>query len=433
MPRSSRLIDNRKMQCPRTRGGNIDPSPDGWESTNNVGSQPQGARASPEAREAPEKDIRTFIRPTVAEVDLGVVRRNLATLRRAIGSKARIYAVVKADAYGHGAVPVALTLAPLCDALAVSLVEEGFELRSAGLRHPIVVLGAFYNRHHPEVLEEDLTPVVYDPADLDRFSAAAVRRGARVEVHIKVDTGMSRLGVSVADLPRVLERAAALPGLAIVGLCTHFPSADGVDPQPTMAALDGFLPCVAAARAHTSGGPLIAHAANSAAAVRFASARLDAVRPGLALYGAMPSSVVALAGIQPALRLISRVMALHDVPAGTGVSYGGLWRAARPSRIATLPIGYADGYPKHVRGAEVLIRGQRAPIVGAVCMDMLMVDVTDVPGAALGDQATLIGPDGVERITADDLAAWAGTISYEILCGISKRVPRHYVGATEAP
>jgi alanine racemase len=177
------------------------------------------------------------------------------------------------------------------------------------------------------------------------------------------------------------------------------------------------------------------HAANSAAAVRFPRARLAAVRPGLALFGAMPSRHVAVAELEATLRLSTRIMAIHEIAVGTSVSYGGLWRAARRSRVATLPLGYADGYPRHVRDACVLVGGRRVPIVGAVCMDMLMIDVTDVPqaDAALGAPVTLIGRDGAEQISVDDLAGWAGTLSYEILCGISKRVPRILRDAAVTP
>jgi alanine racemase len=338
--------------------------------------------------------------------------------------------VVKADAYGHGAVAVARALAPLSDALAVSLVEEGLELRSAGVRLPIVVLGAFYNRHQDDVIHESLTPVIYDEGDLQRFAAASSRRGGRLALHLKVDTGMSRLGFSIDALPAALAAARDLGSLEIAGLCTHLASADLADREVTDGALGRFADCVALARRQGL-GRLENHAANSAAAVRFPAARLDAVRPGLALYGAMPSAEVTLPGLEPALRLTTRIMALHEIAPGTPVSYGGVWRAARRSRVATLPIGYADGYPRHVRGAVTLVRGVRAPVVGTVCMDMTMVDVTDVPGAALGDAVTLIGRDAGESITVDDLAAWAGTINYEILCGVSKRVPRIYTGAIE--
>jgi alanine racemase len=376
-------------------------------------------------------DLRTSIRPTVAEVDLGAIQRNFQRLRQTVGRGVAVWGVIKADAYGHGAVAVARALEPVCDALAVSLVEEGFELRAAGCRAPIVVLGAFYNRHHDEVLDNGLTPVIYDRGDLDHFAVAAARRGARAALHLKVDTGMSRLGFSTGELPAALDRALALASVEVAGLCTHLASADVVDRTVTDAALDSFEACLRAARDRGLGG-LTNHAANSAAAIRFPRARFDAVRPGLALYGALPAAEVELGGLEPALRLSTRIMALHEVAPGTPVSYGGTWRAAYPSRIATLPIGYADGYPRHVHGASTLVRGVRAPIVGSVCMDMLMVDVTAVPGAALGDVVTLIGRDGGESITVDDLALWAGTVNYEILCGVSKRVPRIYTGAPRA-
>lgn len=253
---------------------------------------------------------------------------------------------------------------------------------------------------------------------------------------MKVDTGMSRLGISVAELDIALARLRDLPVLRLAGLCTHFASADGPEEEVTLSALALFETCVAKARAAFPdlAPQLVNHAANSAAAVRFPLARLNAVRPGLALYGAMPSRHVGLLGLEPALRLTTRIMAVHDIAAGATVSYGGLWRASRPSRVATLPIGYADGYPRHVRGAQVLVGGRRVPIVGAVCMDMLMIDVTDVPSAVVGDAVTLIGRDGPEAITVDDVADWASTVNYEILCGISKRVPRIFSGVvTPAP
>jgi alanine racemase len=370
-----------------------------------------------------ELDIRTSIRPTLAEIDLGAVQRNLLRVRETVGAGVAVWGVVKADAYGHGAVPVARALEPLCNALAVSLVEEGMELRAAGIRAPIVVLGAYYGTHHADVLAHRLTPVVYDRGDLESFATVAARRGRRADVHVKIDTGMSRLGFATTETPGLLARLGELPSLRLAGLCTHFASADLPDGGVTRDALARFEACAATARAAGHTG-LVNHAANSAAAVRFPEARLSAVRPGLALYGAMPSAHVALPGLEPALRLTTRVMAVHEVAPGATVSYGGLWRASRPSRVATLPIGYADGYPRHVRDARALVHGRRVPVVGAVCMDMLMVDVTDVPDAREGDLVTLVGLDGRERVSVDDLARWAGTVSYEILCGISKRVPR---------
>jgi alanine racemase len=392
-----------------------------------LASKPRVAATAAEGSFVPyaEVDIRTSIRPTVAEIERGAVQRNLHRFREQVGRSVAVFGVVKADAYGHGAVPVARALEPLCSALAVSLVEEGLELRAAGIRAPIFVLGAYYNRHQDDVIGQRLTPVVYDLGDLERFGAAAARRQRRIDVHVKVDTGMSRLGVSVDELPRVLARFSDLPGLRLAGLCTHLASADLPDATATELALEKFDGCMEQAR-RAGFADIVHHAANSAAAIRFPRARLSAVRPGLALFGAMPSRDVAVTDLEPALRLSTRIMAIHDIPVGTPVSYGGLWRAARPSRVATLPLGYADGYPRHVRDAQVLVAGRRVPIVGAVCMDMLMIDVTDVPAAdaGLGAAVTLIGRDGAEQITVDDLAGWAGTLNYEILCGISKRVPR---------
>ncbi len=370
-----------------------------------------------------EIDIRTSIRPTLAEIDPAAVQRNLGRVRQAVGPAVQVFGVVKADAYGHGAVPVARALEPLCDALAVSLVEEGLELRAGGIRAPILVLGAYYNRHQDEVIAERLTPVVYDRGQLEQFAAAGKRLGRPVDVHLKVDTGMSRLGITPGELESTLADLASSPQLRLVGLCTHFASADVEETAATDSALAQFR--AALDRAQRLGfGTLTRHAANSAAAIRFPEARFDAVRPGLALYGAMPSSVVRLAGLESALALRTRIMTVREVAAGATVSYGGTWQAARPTRVATLPIGYADGYPRHVRGAEVLLAGRRVPVIGAVCMDMLMIDVTDLPPVALDGPVTLIGRDGGEEITVDDVARWAGTISYEILCGISKRVPR---------
>jgi len=376
----------------------------------------------------------------VAEVDLAALRRNAARIRAMVGSGVAVYGVVKADAYGHGAVPVAAVLEPLVDGMAVSLVEEGMELRDAGIGKPILVLGAYFGHYHSEVLEEGLTPVIYDAGDFERFGRAPVRRRprggttgrmrgdtARSPVHVKIDTGMNRLGLDVGAIPKLAAAAGRYPQLALDGLCTHLASADLASPEATLAQLARFQEAIATARAHAV-SPRVIHAANSAGMARFPEARYSAVRPGLALYGLMPSELVARAELEPVLSVRTRIMALHRVPVGGQVSYGGRWRAARASAIATLPMGYADGYPRHSEGAQVLVRGQRARIVGAVCMDMMMIDVTDIAGAAVGDDAVLIGCSGQECIRADDVARWSSTITYEILCGISKRVPRLYRG-----
>jgi alanine racemase len=357
-----------------------------------------------------------------------------------VGGGVAVYGVVKADAYGHGAVPVASVIEPLVDGLAVSLVEEGLELRDAGVNKPILVLGAYYGRYQSEVLEEGLTPVIYDLGEFKRFGEAPVRRRVRRSkleapgrgegrwsVHVKVNTGMNRLGLDPEAISDLAEVASQYSHLKIDGFCTHLASADLASPDATRAQLALFGRTLGALNAQGI-FPRTVHVANSAGAVRFPEARFSAIRPGLALYGAMPSEVVARKDLEPVLSLRTRIMALHQVRRGGRVSYGGRWRAPRESIIATLPIGYADGYPRHVDGAEVIVRGQRAKVVGAVCMDMMMVDVTRVMGAAVGDDAILIGRGGKETILVDELARWSGTISYEILCGISKRVPRIYRG-----
>jgi alanine racemase len=387
-----------------------------------------------------EADLRTSIRPTIAEVDLGALGRNAARIRAIVGPDVAVYGVVKADAYGHGAVAVAKVLESQVDGLAVSLVEEGLELRDVGVTRPILVLGAYYGRYHSEVLEECLTPVVYDSGEFEAFAHAPIRRralrfqgrGASAEagpwpVHVKVDTGMNRLGIDPKALDGFAAMAERHPRLKIDGLCTHLASADLASPDATRAQLALFQRVLGVARARGI-VPRLVHAANTAGTMRFPEARFSAIRPGLALYGYSPSDVIARQDFEPVLSLITRVMALHRVRRGATVSYGGTWRARRESLIATLPIGYADGYPRHIAGAQVLVGGRRANLVGAVCMDMMMADVTHLPGVAVGDKVVLIGRDGGETILADDLARWAGTISYEVLCGISKRVPRLYRG-----
>lgn len=369
------------------------------------------------------------IRPTEAHVDLGAIARNLGRVRALIGPQVGVYAVVKADGYGHGAVQVARTLEDAgARAFAVSLVEEGLELRRSGLVAGILVLGAVYGEAHAEALRHDLTPVVNDLGTVERFAMAARRIGhASVRIHIKVDTGMSRLGVPAAELGAFLDGCARFPEVEVVGLATHLACADADDEAPTREQLRRFEACRAAC-ARAGLVPRRLHVANSAGLVRFAESRYDAVRPGIALYGLAGGPAAAIAGLEPALEWTTRIVAVHEVPEGTGVSYGATFRTRRRTRLATLPLGYADGYPRALSNVgEVIIGGRRAPVVGNVCMDMFMVDVTDVPSAQIGDEVVLLGRRGGAEITADDLARWAGTLHYEILTGISKRVPRAYV------
>jgi alanine racemase len=374
------------------------------------------------------------IRPTRIEVDLDALIGNALALRALFAT--RLYAVVKADAYGHGAAPVALALdrAGAADGFCVSLVEEGVALRDAGVGGPILVLGPAQAGGYGEMLARDLTPVVSDRRDLAALAALGRRRGRPVDVHLKVDTGMGRLGVAVADAAAL----AVVPGVAVAGLMTHFANADVDDPADrgcmTYAQLARFAEAEAAVRA--AGAPLVVrHAANSSGAMLFPGARLDLVRVGIALYGnghwatddALPSPR------RQAMRLVTEIAQVRVAPAGSTVGYGAHWRAEHDTRVAVLPLGYADGLPRRVTGrGEVVIRGRRCPLVGAISMDIAIADISAVPEARPGDEAVLLGTGGTETISTASYAAWSDLTEYEVTCGMSKRVPRTYAGGARS-
>lgn len=315
---------------------------------------------------------------------------------------------------------------------AVSLVEEGIELRRAGIEAPIVVLGCYYGLSHRDVVAYRLTPVIGDVRDLARFVRAAEDLGSvRLDVHVKLDTGMSRLGIRPERLDELIAALKSQPALVLGGVCSHLADADGPEPERSEEQQRLFVLCQE--RMQRAGLPLgIVHLANTAGALRFPSAQYDLVRPGIGLYGVAPSHT-GLVGLWPVLSLRTRIIALRDLPPGTGVSYGSRAQTARNTRIATLPIGYADGYSRRMSGrAQVLIAGRRCPVMGPITMDMTMVDVTDVPAVQLGTEAVLIGAqtgsDGRsdEPITLEELSGWSDTIPYEACCALSKRVPRIY-------
>jgi alanine racemase len=373
------------------------------------------------------------IRPTVATIDLRAVADNYRAVRRVVGTKVGVVAVVKADAYGHGAVPVARLLEGLgVWGFAVATAEEGVQLRDAGIRARILVMGAAFGDEHGKLVARELTPVVGDAGDVEHFAVAAKQMGrTRFGIHVKVDTGMTRLGVTEAEFEGFIRTCARYPWIRVDGLATHFACAELPSPEATQLQLDRFVACLDKARA-LGADPQWIHAANSSAALRFPKTRFDLVRIGIALYGALPGPHVADPGLRPALCWKTRINALREVPVGTPVSYGATYVTQRPSRIATLPVGYADGYPRRVGGvAQVQVvdrRGRlhRAPVIGRVCMDLCMVDVTEVEGIAVGDTVILLGGCAPEAIHPAELAQWAGTIPYEIWVGISKRVPRLY-------
>jgi alanine racemase len=337
-------------------------------------------------------------------------------------------AVVKANAYGHGAIETSRTLIRHgVNRLAVFSTEEGMALRQAGITVPIVVLGPVFKEQFGDLFTHQLTPVVSDPSVLTALAQAAASREVSHSIHLKIETGMGRLGLTQDELVAVIRSHKFPPSLRLEGLMTHLADADGSTPDATEDQISRFNKAL---HVVLEGGfqiPLV-HVANSGGAVRFPSAHFSLVRPGIMLYGyhTLPGTVET-PNLRTVLSLKTCIAQLRTVQPGGTVSYNRTFTAKCPTRIAVLPIGYAGGLSRHLsnRGA-VLIRGQRAPIAGLVCMDMVMVDVTMIPGVAVGDEVVLIGQQGNERITACDIAEWTGTISYEVLCAISPQIPRLY-------
>jgi alanine racemase len=375
------------------------------------------------------------IRRTRVEVDLGAIVDNARIVAGFVGVP--LLAVVKADGYGHGALAVARRLSQerAATGFGVSLVEEGVALRDGGISLPILVMGPSHRGGEDEMIAHRLTPVVSDPDEVAPLQDAARRAGRRIEVHLKVDTGMGRLGVPEAEALAV-ARAAQQGGLHVTGLMTHFANADSdvpgdpasftVEQLRRFAAVTGIL--------RGAGIPIsVRHAANSSGAMMFGEARFDLVRCGIAIYGNAhwASERELPRPRRPAMRLVAEIAQLRHVPRGQAVGYGQVWRAERDSLVAVLPIGYADGLPRRATGhAQVLIRGQRCPLVGAISMDIALADVTELAGVSVGDTALLFGRgDGINAgsITAAEYAVACGLTEYEVTCGMSKRVPRTYV------
>ncbi len=369
--------------------------------------------------------------PTSASVDLTALAQNVAHVRR-LAPHADVLAVVKANAYGHGATEITRALQHLAvRRFGVATVDEGVALRQAGIRDAIVVLGATMSDQFPDLVANRLTPVLYR-ADLIQTFAARIQPGATpYSVHIKVETGMGRLGVSPQELPELISRPELRVPLRLEGLMTHLADADNQDAEQTQEQLRRFQQALDKLQQCGLTIPLV-HVANSAAIIKYPASLHSLVRPGIMLYGyhTLPHNTRA-PDLQPILTWKTTIAHLHRIQPGDSVSYNRTFIASRQSLIAVLPVGYADGYNRLLSNrGKVLIGGRRAPVIGRVCMDMTMIDVTDVPGVEVGHEATLIGQQGAERITAADLAAWQQTIPYEILCAIGSRVPRRYLPLT---
>jgi alanine racemase len=372
-------------------------------------------------------------RPTVAEINLAALRYNYSVVAQRAPKGCGILAVVKADAYGHGFMDVALELESLqVTAFAVAFLAEGIQLRKSGIDRPILILGGIYPGQERKTVGFNLSTAVFTLDQARALDAAARKLYRKAKIHVKIDTGMGRLGILHGEAEAFFRALKDLPNLEVEGIFSHFASADELDDagrQYTQRQIDAFRDALAAARAEGF-SPHYIHIANSAAALMLDLSFCNLIRPGITLYGVMPSAdFQGMVDLQPVMRLKSVVAMLKWVDPGTSISYGRHYTAGERRRIASVPIGYADGYCRSLTNrGEALVRGRRARVAGTVCMDWIMLDVTGIEGVSVGDEVTLLGPDPMgDCITAEELAQAAGTIPYEIFCGISKRVPRIYL------
>lgn len=366
-----------------------------------------------------------------AEVDLDAIAYNMEQMKKRIGDDARLIAVVKADGYGHGAVPVA-EMFENCSYVwgyAVACMEEAAELRNQGIAKPILVLGCVFPDQFQEMISYDVRPAVYMEEMARQISQEAVRQEKDAFVHIKIDTGMGRIGFPVTEESvEAIERISRLPRIKIEGVFTHFAKADERDKTYTFTQHDRFLWMKEQIESRQIPVRYF-DCDNSAGIIDFPDMKHDLARAGIAMYGMYPSDEVnkSVVDLKPALSLISHVSFVKDVDAGTSISYGGTFVADRPMRVATIPVGYGDGYPRSLSNkGYVLIRGKRAAILGRVCMDQFMVDVTDIPETTFMDRVVLVGTSGGEQITVDDLSRLSGRFNYEFVCCLGKRIPRIY-------
>jgi alanine racemase len=368
------------------------------------------------------------IRPTEAIVDLDAIAHNITILKNHVGAGVRFMAVVKANAYGHGILQVAKTAVTAgADLLGVALTEEAVALRQAGITLPVFVLGIVPPEGAEQVVRNDLTVAVSTLESARAFNAAAKEAGCKIPVHIKVDTGMGRIGIKPPDVPEFVNQLKSLGHIRIEGIFSHFSSADEKDKSYAHRQLKRFNQVIATLHDREIHIP-IKHMANSAGTIDLPESHFDMVRPGISIYGIHPSpDTDHSVDLRPAMSLKTRIAFLKELAAGSPVSYNNTYITKAPTRIATLPIGYADGYPRLLSNrGQALVHGQRVPVVGRVCMDMTMLDVSTVSGAEVGSEVVLFGRQDDAEILADEIAHKTNTIAYEIVCGISPRVPKIY-------
>lgn len=366
---------------------------------------------------------------TWAEIDLDAISHNVQAFKRHVGENVEVMAVVKANAYGHGAVPVAqAALQAGATRLAVHRMIEGIELRQAGIQAPILIMGYTPSSGAAQIVQWQLTPSLITLEFAESLSARAVSTGTRIPVHIKVDSGMNRYGLLPSEVPDFAKSIVKLPGLYLEGLFTHFATADWTDQSFVLGQLADFKAVVAALQSNQIHIPVL-HAANSAASMRLPEAHFNAVRIGIAMYGMDPSDEWSpVFEIQPALSLKSRVSRVRELPVGAGISYGRTAVTEKPTLAALVPVGYGDGFHRILsnKGA-VLIHGQRAPLLGRVCMDQFVVDITGIPDVKQDDEVVLIGSQGDAAIRAEEIGRLAGTINYEVTTSLLPRVKRVYL------
>ena len=366
------------------------------------------------------------IRATWAEVNLTRLSRNLQAIRTHV-APAKVMIIVKANAYGHGLAEVTKYLAPQVDYVGVAVLEEGIFLRELGVTAPIIVLGGIWGDQVPQYIQNNLTLTASSVERLDQINVVAGQVGVKAKVHLKIDTGMEHIGVHYYSAGTLQEAALKCANVEVEGIFSHFANADSPDLTHARLQLERFNEVLRFYEKNSLPMP-VRHMANSAAILQLPESRLDMVRPGIMLYGVYPASDVAhTVQVRPARAWKSRVVYFKVIQSGHPVSYGSIWQSDHPTRIVTIPVGYGDGYFRSLSNrAQVIIRGKKYPQVGRVCMDQMMVNI-ESDSAFNGDEVTLIGESDGEAITAQDLADWAGTISYEILTNINTRVPRVHI------
>lgn len=368
-----------------------------------------------------------------AEVDLDAIWENMVHMKENIAENTKILAVIKTDGYGHGGVPIAKMLEQLdfMFGYAAATYEEAHVLREAGVKKPILILGYTFPYCYEELIREEIRPAVYRRDTVEELVAAAANVGQKAKVHIKVDTGMGRIGITPDE--EGLEFVRFLmghPELEVEGIFTHFAKSDETDKTSANHQLALFQNFIDRIQTELGLAIPVKHCANSAAILEMPQANMDMVRAGITTYGLYPSEEVSkdIVPLRAAMSLYSHIVYCKTIHAGQSVSYGGLFTAQKDTRVATIPVGYGDGYPRSLSGkGYVLIRGKKAPILGRVCMDQFMVDVSEIPGVMEGDKVTLLGVDGTERITAEELGELSGRFNYEFVCDLGKRIPRVYI------